>query len=70
MAKEVPHRKAQDGECAEQGVAAERLDRSDFVMQKRYNVVPLYQRDTSSRPLNARPLDGGPSKPQPLVTFS
>lgn len=28
--------------AAEQGVAAERLDRGDFVMQKPYNVVPLY----------------------------
>jgi hypothetical protein len=44
--------------AAEHGVAAERLDRGDFAMQKRYNVVLLYQRDTSSRPLNAKPLGG------------
>jgi len=29
------------GRAAQPGVAAERLDRGDFVMQKRYNVIPI-----------------------------
>jgi hypothetical protein len=44
------------GGAAQPGVAAERLDRGDFAMQMQENAVPIYRRDPSSRPLNAKPL--------------
>ncbi len=36
--------------AAEQGVAAERLDRGDFAIQKRYDAFPIYRRDTFQPP--------------------
>ena len=39
-----------NGPAAEHGVAAERLDRGDFGIQKHYNVVPIYQCGTFQPP--------------------
>jgi len=44
------------GVRAEHGVAAERLDRADFVMQMRQQGFPIYRCISSSRPLNASTL--------------
>ncbi len=35
---------------AEQGVAAEQLDRADFAFQMRYNAILIYQCDTFQPP--------------------
>jgi hypothetical protein len=44
--------------AAEHGVAAERLDRSDFGIQMQKKACSIYSVIPSSRPLNAKPLDG------------
>jgi hypothetical protein len=42
--------------AAQQGVAAERLDRGDFAMQKLYNVFSIYQRDPFQPPAEHQPV--------------
>jgi hypothetical protein len=52
------------GVPAQHGVAAERLDRGDFGIQKRYKFIPLYQGDTFQPPAERQAV--GPLCDNPL----
>jgi hypothetical protein len=49
---------------AEQAVAAERLDRGDFVIQKRQNDFSIYQRDTFEPPTERQAVGRHTSMPR------